>query len=224
MDCKGLLAIVDNDPMVLRLLRSELRKALPQCPVIWTEENGTLAVARTQNPATCPDLLLLDMSLAGIQGPTVCRQIRISGSKPAVLAITSFSLSYYAERIADAGAQGIIAKHASMQDIARAITDILDPNIGHYANTEVDVPFETAAAAHARVKLAKPSGLALLTPAESQVVDMAAHGESSQRIAATLGKSKGTVDTLFRRAIDKTKSNGRLDLILAWLRERGGEQ
>lgn len=223
MSCKGSLAIVDNDPMVLRLLRSELRQTIPQCPVIWTEESGIIATARVRNPATCPDLLLLDMSLGDTQGPVVCRQIRICGSKPAILAITSFSLTYYADRIAEAGAQGIISKHASIQDIARAIEDILNPRIGRYHNEAVNASFDTAQSAHARARLAKPSGISSLTTSENAVVNMAAHGATSQQIAESLGKSKGTVDTLFRRALAKTKARSRLDLILAWIREYGGE-
>lgn len=219
--CCGSLAIVDNDKTVLWALGNALKMILPDCPVLWTAESGGTAIARTRVEGTCPDLLLLDMSLEGASGPAVCREIRRQGERPAILAMTSFPLSDYAQQVADAGAQGIIAKQGEFGELKRAIHRILDDRFGSYSDNSLGVVFQSARDACIRVRSHKTQGIESLTMRENDVIRLCVQGYSSEQIASRLGIAKATVDTLFRNACRRAGVANRVELAIQWYRFNG---
>ena len=70
------VAIVDNDERALESVVSLFADRLPQIDVIWSTTEGLRAIKSCKEHELKPDLLLLDMSSEGIQGPSVCRGIR----------------------------------------------------------------------------------------------------------------------------------------------------
>ena len=70
------VAIVDNDERALESVVSLFADRLTQIDVIWSTTDGLRAITTDKEHELKPDLLLLDMSSEGIQGPSVCRGIR----------------------------------------------------------------------------------------------------------------------------------------------------
>ena len=215
------LAIVDNDRTVLWALRNALRLIAPNLTILWTAESGSAAIARSRESCRCPDLLLLDMSLMDMRGPSVCREIRKTGARPAILAMTSFALMDYAEDAADAGAQGIISKQGEFGELHRAIDMILDAAIGVYSDAVPRVTFQSAEQSFDRVRNERPKGVGALSPRENEAVKLCVAGWSSERIATRMGISKSSVDTLMQRACRKTGAGNRVELAIQWYKAYG---
>ncbi|OZG59838.1 DNA-binding response regulator [Bifidobacterium myosotis] len=118
-----LVAAVDNDRMALLALKGILPQLLPSSQWLWGTGDADEAVAKALSPETRPRLLLVDMSLGEATGVSVCRKIRTRTDRVLLLGITAFSVETYAERIAAAGAQGIVSK-ADIPQLAQALRTV----------------------------------------------------------------------------------------------------
>lgn len=118
-----LVAAVDNDRMALLALKGILPQLLPSSQWLWGTGDADEAVAKALSPETRPRLLLVDMSLGEATGVSVCRKIRARTDRVLLLGITAFSVETYAERIAAAGAQGIVSK-ADIPQLAQALRTV----------------------------------------------------------------------------------------------------
>ncbi|WP_164514639.1 response regulator [Bifidobacterium goeldii] len=97
--------MVDNDQLTLTMLTLLVHRDLPEVDVTWACRRGRDAVARCLSADSRPDVLLVDMSLEGLSGVEVCRQVRAATADVALIGVTSFSLEYYAADALAAGAQ-----------------------------------------------------------------------------------------------------------------------
>ena len=104
------IAIVDNDTMALKFTGLFLQRTNPEIRISWTQTEGRQAIQQALDPIMQPDILLVDMSLGGTSGVSVCREVRRQTDRVPVLGITSFPLGQYAQRLADAGGQGLIGE------------------------------------------------------------------------------------------------------------------
>ncbi|KAB8290984.1 DNA-binding response regulator [Bifidobacterium avesanii] len=219
----GTLAMVDNDPLVLQLLGIRLRQLLPGWTVLWTAARGEDVLVRWKVDGRRPDVLLVDMSMESMSGPALCREVRLRGEKPAILAMTAFSIGRYAADAARAGAQGIVAKHDTVR-LAEAIRGVAgggrwsDDGAGEDASAR----FDTAHDAYLRIQGERPTGVAALNDTERRLVDLCARGYTSDRIARETGRGVSTVNTHLERAVRKSGAGNRLELVTMWLRERMG--
>ncbi len=78
--------VVDNEPDTLLLVRANVRAWGHECLVAATAEE---AMVLLQEPATRPEVLLLDVAMPGTDGPTLLRQARGAGVEPPVVLLVS---------------------------------------------------------------------------------------------------------------------------------------
>lgn len=222
------VAMVDNDPLVLQLLGIRLGQLLPRWTVPWTATRGRDALARFKVDGRRPDVLLVDMSMEEMSGPALCRAVRLRGERPAILAMTAFSLDRYAADAAKAGAQGIVSKHDTVS-MARAIVHVAQGGTWPGGGVATDgtaatggARFETAHEAYLRIQGERPDGIAALNGTERQLAALCAQGYTSRRMADETGRSVSTVNTHLERAIRKAGVSNRMELAAMWLREQAG--
>lgn len=122
------IALVDNDPRALESLSYLIEAKVPTAYVVWTATSGNEAIERCQETGNNLSLLILDMSMEGLQGPATCRRIRLVDRHLPILGITSFSINSYRSRLMEAGAQGLIGKEDSDQ-LAKAIERLCGGNV-----------------------------------------------------------------------------------------------
>lgn len=202
-----LVGIVDNDSMALRALTS-LVESLPSCDVAWAVSSGTQALQHCRRSEESPDLLLADMSLEGMQGPSLCERLRLHNGVTALLGVTSFSLVQYRSPLIAAGAQGLVSK-TDEPGMIDAIRMLLAGNA---------MPgFETAPMAHLRLNANPPNHT--LTGREEEILRICAdEGLSDVEIAERLNLSPATVRKHLQHVLQKTGSRTTRQAIAEWWR------
>ena len=202
------IGIVDDDPLALRSLSELLLSLTPGYEVIWSTLSGTEALTYCRAPAQRPDLLIADMALEGMQGPSLCERIRRAGTTPIFLGVTSFTLQTYRHRLVEAGAQGLVAKHDE-SGILQAVRQL--------KITGTLPGFEPAATAHARIS-ASPTRNSL-TGREEEVLRLCAdEGLHDIEIAERLHISPATVRKHLQRVLSKTGARTTRQAIATWLK------
>ncbi|MFB1410846.1 MULTISPECIES: response regulator [Bifidobacterium] len=133
--------------------------------VIWSVTDGTDAVSRCLSERDRPEIVLVDMSLEGMQGPTVCRIVREHCSMMPIVAMTAFSTNMYRSIAARAGAQGMVSKN-SEADFVEGVHEVI------CGRTYGGQLFESAAMVCARVQEEQRSSDRNLTQQEILVMEL----------------------------------------------------
>ncbi|RSX50703.1 response regulator transcription factor [Bifidobacterium callimiconis] len=227
------IAIVDNDVLALTALRALIEQQLPQCTVTWTTDDGQTAVDRCLTAATRPELLLVDMSMEGMSGISVCRRIRTETPDVTLLAVTSFTVNTYAAAAASAGAQGIVGK-ADVNRLCQGIETVL--NGGTYVHIRSDdepatdlppsVTFQTAQQAYERLDGGHSIGAGgkepyALSTQETTIMDLCCSGLDFTEIAERLNISPSTVRTHIGHIKTKLGARNLSQAVVRWMTGKG---
>lgn len=216
------VAAVDNDRMALLALKGIMPQLLPESRWLWGAETAEDAVHKALASVTRPDVLLVDMSLGEATGVSVCRRIRQRSDRIALLAITAFAVDTYAERVAGAGAQGIVSK-ADIPQLAQALRTVAGGGIFAPTDLREQVMFRTPAESYRMLIEAEDSintnkaGVPRLGAKEAETLHLLAQGLSYDEIAARWGVAASTVRTHAHRAVDKLGAHSLAHAIAIWL-------
>lgn len=208
------LAIVDNDAFALKGIEAGVTRSLPAARFLWAVRQGREAFEHIRFDEAQPDIVLVDMSLEDTTGTEVCAEIRRQTAYTALLAITSFSLRRYADRVRDAGAQGIVAKD-NIANICSALNDIQASGTLSIQLGVRTYGFDTAREAHNRVRCARSLEMPLTTR-ELQAVELCAKGNSLAETAAIMQVNIETVKTNLKRAEHKIGVSSRARIVAWW--------
>lgn len=177
--------VVDDHLVVRQGLRSLLTQ-YPDIRVVGEAEGGPATLELIAGLQ--PDVVLLDIRLAGPSGLELARQLRRSGSESRVIILTSYDDQAFLLEAAQAGVHGYLLKSASAEVLADAIRAVhagerrLSPALADKALEQL----EALSQAHAR----SDSGL---SGQELQILKLLADGASTQSIGEALFLSERTV-------------------------------
>jgi len=184
--------IADDHP----LIRSAMKLLLESegHDVVAEADNGADAVqlARKHNV----DLIILDITMPGLDGLEVINRIRVSEVKSRILVVTSQSPLFYSQRCMKAGAAGFITKGQDLTELMRAIKIIMD---GYTF-------FPFLAASSVRNSDASMSDIEMiqnLSARELYILQQLARGLSNKKIAEDMILSSKTISTYKARLIEK---------------------
>jgi DNA-binding NarL/FixJ family response regulator len=184
--------------------------------VVAQAGDGAQAVAAAR--AVCPDVVLMDVRMPGMDGLEATRLITASGPSR-VLILTTFDLDDYVFGALRAGASGFLLKDTPPEGLLTAIEVVaggealLAPTatrrlIQAFARqTETPAPTAPAGAARSRLQ-------ALLTARELQVLTLVAAGLTNTEIAERLTVSPGTVKTHISHLLAKLDARDRVQLVI----------
>lgn len=201
------IALLDNDAIVLKGLQ-QIIEYNHLGSITWTTRSGREAVQRCSSAVDTPHLLLFDMSLDGMSGIDVCRQIHKRSASVLLLGITAFPLERYISRLIQAGAQGLVAKDEERQ-IAEVTRWVL--NKGGCGNG-----FETARNAHMRLKHETNDIRMLLSDREEEIMILLSKGLSISEAANRMQIGQSSAATYLNRARRKLKAETVRQAVAIW--------
>ena len=104
--------VVDDDPTIRDVLRIML--GFEGCQVVDAPDGESALVMFT---AIRPDVVILDVSMPGVDGVEVCRQLKSSPPPPRVVMLTARAQPEDEQRALDAGADAYIRKPFSPLEV-----------------------------------------------------------------------------------------------------------
>jgi DNA-binding NarL/FixJ family response regulator len=156
-----------------------------------------------------PDLVIMDLSMPGMNGLEATRRITALDIGVVVLVLTVHAEEEYLVPVVEAGASGYLTKTSADRDLVEAIRTV--------ARGEVYLPAQATALLLKQVRDAGDANngpsLSELSPREREVLALTAEGFSSSEIGKKLFISPKTVDTYRARIMEKLQLNHRSELV-----------
>jgi DNA-binding NarL/FixJ family response regulator len=204
--------LADDHAVVRAGLRAMLSTA-HDIRVVGEASNGTEAIAMVaREPA---DVIVMDLSMAHVDGISATRQIIATGSSAKVLVLTMHGEDEYLLAALDAGASGFLVKNAAERELVAAIRALAHGDM-YVQPAAVRV---LAGRAHRNAPGAEDKRrLALLSERELDVLRLVAEGYSGSVIGEQMHISSKTVDTYKQRINEKLGLAGRPDYVRFALR------
>lgn len=191
------VALVEDDPLIRAGIAAVLT-ARPDLDVVGEASDGDEAAALVE--ACRPDVLVLDIRMARLDGVAATRQVCAGAAAPPVLILTTFDGDPQVLQALQAGASGYVLKR-NVDDLAPTIRRVADGEVW----LDPAVAGRVLAAVVALPRPGSPDALvATLTPREREVLALLAEGLSNAELAERLFVGVGTVKTHLSRILFKT--------------------
>ncbi|MFT4218936.1 MAG: response regulator transcription factor [Microbacterium sp.] len=185
------LLIVDDHPIVRAGLAGLLSDD-PGLEVVGEASDGAAAVRLAA--ATCPDVVLMDLRMPGVDGVAATARILAEvDPPPRVLILTTYESDDQILAAIEAGASGYLLKAAPQAEIVAGVRSVA---AGQSA-------LSPQVAVRLVERMRRPEPESPLTARELDVLRLVATGHSNKQIAAALGIGESTVKTHLLKSFDK---------------------
>ncbi len=208
----SILLVDDHDLMrqgLLRLLEDE-----EDLQVLGEAQNGREAIAQVGRLK--PDVVVMDLSMSGLNGMDATRSLRQSAPQTRVLALSMHTERRFVVGMLEAGAMGYLPKNCAFDELAGAIRAV---NSGSMYLS----PTLTQAVVEDLLRLKREGARALqrsaLSGREREVLQLVAEGNTSKEIAKLLGVSTNTVIRHRQNIMDKLNLRSVAELTRYAIRE-----
>lgn len=209
------LLVVDDHPVVRAGLRMLLSAQLDM-EVVGEAEDGATAISRALELK--PDVVVMDITMKGMSGLAVTREIRrrIPGAK--VLALTIHDSEEYLRQMLEAGATGYVLKQAADMELAVAIRAVHRGEVYIYPSFTRVLLGDLVQGMEVE-HYAERDAYDLLSQREKQVLRLVALGHTNRQIADQLFLSVKTIEAYRARLMQKLHLKGRAALVRYALRK-----
>lgn len=183
-----------------RLFRDGLRTLLEKqadIAVVAETEDGATAVSIAAEAR--PDLVLMDISMPGMNGMEAARRLLAADPAVKVIMLSMHSDHHFVIEALKSGAVGYVLKDSAFEELLAAIRTVAGGGI-FLSRTINDVVVRQYVAA-ARGREARADSI--LSPREREVLQLLAEGKTTKETAARLHVSVKTVETHRKQIMDK---------------------
>ncbi len=196
------------------LVRQGVRRLLSSisCDAIFEAATSYEALAAFKSHK--PDIVILDISLAGSSGLELLKRFLIEDPNAKILMLSMHAEAIYAARAVQAGARGYLSKGASAEELLTAVQRVAEGK----RYVERDIATDLA------VKQFSGDGdiLERLTIREMEILRLLGEGKSLAAIASTLGVAYKTIANACSLMKNKLAVERTADLIRMALEMRKG--
>jgi len=192
--------VLAEDHALVREGTAELLERAGGIRVVGQAADGLEAVRLVK--ALRPHVLVIDLTMPGLDGLEATRRSRNAVPQTAVLALSAHEEEPYVRAMLEAGARGYLSKAARGHELVAAVRavaageTVLSPRVAPHV-----------------LGGASPTGPPL-TPRELDMLRAAARGLGNKQIAAELGVSPRTVQTHLTRVFGKLGVASRTEAVL----------
>lgn len=211
------IIIVDDHPMMRKGLASTLETE-PGFEISAQLERAEDAIDRVEKVK--PDLIIVDISLPGMNGIELVKNLQFQYPDLKVLVVSRHEESLYAERALRAGAKGYVMKFESSDVLLKAVRKVL--NGGIYVSEEISEKLLLSAMTGKSTGLESP--VELLSDRELEVFELIGRGKSSKEIAEQLHLAVKTIETYRSRIKEKLDLKNSTELVfhaVKWVESDG---
>ncbi|NGO13838.1 response regulator transcription factor [Streptomyces sp. HC44] len=188
--------LVVDDQRLIRDGIASLLSIRPGIEIVGTAVDGRDAVAKALELA--PDVILMDVRMPEMDGVEAVAVLRGRAPECRVVMLTTFDDEEYVVQALRAGAHGYLLKDLPAEELAHAV------RLAHAGVTQLD----SSVARHLTAALPSPSPAdaapaVSLSPRETDILRLLAHGHTNREIAARLYLSEGTVKNHVSRILTR---------------------
>jgi DNA-binding NarL/FixJ family response regulator len=156
-----------------------------------------------------PDVIVLDITMPGMSGVEVTKQLHEVCPQSRILVLTVHESTAYLRQMLEAGASGYVVKRSPAKELIHGIRSVAE------GGTYIDPKVAEKLAIGLRMgkKNAQLSLDVALSERELDVLRLIAQGHSSKEIAGALNIGSKSVDTYKLRAMQKLGLESRADVV-----------
>ena len=167
---------------------------------------------------TGPDLVIVDISLAGTSGIDLIKSIKAEFEDMPILVVSMHDETLYAERALRAGAMGYVMKHEPARTVKTVIRKVLagDMHLSEKMSSSIIAKFMRG------TDDLPPSPLESLSDRELEVFRMLGQGKGVRQIAEEMNLSIPTINSFRNRIKEKLQLKSSTEVMLHaihWIRE-----
>jgi DNA-binding NarL/FixJ family response regulator len=161
-----------------------------------------------------PDVVLMDIRMAGLDGIAATERLRARREPPEVIILTTFDTDRHIRLALRAGASGFLLKHTPPERIAQAIRQVaagepmLSPDVIRRVMAFAAEPPGNPQRDQAHRRLER------LSPGERAVARLVGEGHTNQEIGRELAMSTATVKAYMSRILTKLELTNRVQVAL----------
>lgn len=200
--------VLADDHMVVRAGLKAVLSGARDIDVVGEASNGKEALALADR--LHPHVIVMDLSMAEMDGLTATRELVTRSDPPKVLVLTMHGEEEYLVQVLEAGASGYLVKNAADRELVDAIRAVargdmyVQPSAGRILARGLKKDEKTL---DDRARFEK------LTERERDVLQLVAHGYTAPEIGEKLFISPKTVDTYKQRIGEKLGLTHRSDYV-----------
>lgn len=202
---KKLRLILVEDQTILRHSLNALISSEPDLDVVG--ETGSAEEAVRLVGSLRPDLVVMDVSLPGMDGVEATQVIKRECPEVRVLALSVHETRNHMRKMLQAGASGYVVKRSAADVLIQA------PRAVAAEGVYLDPIVAAKLLGNAGPRHAPPSRAERLSDREAEVLRLIALGYANKEIAARLDLSVKTVETFKARAMEKIGLRSRVDIV-----------
>jgi DNA-binding NarL/FixJ family response regulator len=206
------IVIADDHALFRDGLRTLLEKQ-KSFQVVAETTNGTETVAAVAKHH--PDIVLMDVSMPGLNGVEATRQILMQAKTTRVIMLSMHSSERFVVEALKAGAKGYVLKDNAFDELLLAVKSVLADRV--YLSRLI-----SDAVIRDYISLAQSapgSVFSVLSAREREVLQLMAEGKATKEIAAALQVSVKTIETHRKQIMDKLDVHSVAELTKYAIRE-----
>ena len=200
-----------------RLFRDGLRPLLDahdDLEVVGEADNGLDVLERCRELS--PDVVMLDISMPGLNGIEVCRHLTLELPNVRVIIVSMHNDRRFVQEALRAGARGYMLKDAGIRELLEGVVAVMAGRL-HLSAAVGDQVLrdylgDEGGPVHTGV-------FAILSPREREVLQLLAEGLSTKQIAGRLNLSAKTVESHRKSVQDKLEIRSIAELTRYAIRE-----
>jgi DNA-binding NarL/FixJ family response regulator len=206
------ILLADDHKIIAEGLRSLLEKD-PCLAVIGHASDGRAAVRLAAELS--PDLVIMDISMPGLNGIEAMRQIQEANPRTKVIVLSMHKDGHYIAAALKSGAAGYLLKESAYGELAAAIQTVMKGQ-SYLSQSIADIVVKDYI--H-HLEKQGTGAFSVLNPREREVLQALSEGLSTKEIAARMKVSVKTVETYRSQVMDKLNIRSVAELTKYAIRE-----